>query len=154
MRPLFAAIAGAVGASVIFAVFSVSIVRAGHQASPRTHVVVRESRIKQLFVTSPGPGSFALEEILRDGTSVPYVVPTGRVFVLTDIRFGAPAGTTLALTANGVFREDFLVPPGTGDVFTLQFTTGLAFDPGTVIGVTAPSSLGVQVHGYEVDQET
>ncbi|MBI1851544.1 MAG: hypothetical protein HYR85_14480 [Planctomycetes bacterium] len=143
-----------------------SFVRAGQTGGlpGRTHNIVKQHNLKHLTGTGSGviPFSFNLSERLRNGSLAPttYVVPTDRVFVVTDLRI-----ESLGQTTN--FVGDFGI--GTGQRWSIdsqrenndhpsiireRFEGGLVFDPNSPIGFTMTAPLGfgqlaIDVIGYE-----
>lgn len=134
-----------------------SIVRAVAAFTSRTHLIVRESRIKQLSAAlsqiPSSPVTVALYERARDGSlsDSQFLVPPGQVFVLTDVRVMSDASLVTDIRANGVSRYGFA---GT----SLQLAAGLVFDPGTLIDCVVSARSGVdvivEVLGYEVEAES
>jgi len=142
-----------------------SIVRAVAGLAGRTHLIVHQSKVVQLSLSLSGTsptltGSLRVKDRLGSVGGV-YVVPAGRVFVVTDVRIegGVPefpgiiADLTSALGSRGRFTS------ATPSLHT-AFTGGLAFDSGGSIGftgqnllpVTGTATFRVDVLGYETEE--
>ncbi len=143
-----------------------TIVKAGHTAGlqGRTHLVVKEHNLKQLFGFGTGQGFFqvSLRERLRDGTLTgpSYVVPAGRVFIVTDVFFSLGSSISGATLRSGLSMPRFIFDftdddAGQNDLTReWHFNGGIAFDPGSEVNfeVSAPLANGtvlIDVIGYE-----
>ncbi len=141
-------------------------IRAGHTPglTGRTHLIVKEHNLKQLTATISSSTSTltgSLHEWSRSGVVSPgtYVVPAGRVFIITEIRFqvlgGFPVtGIVAELQSGGLTRWIF---NAASTFLHGPFAAGIAYDSGSTIDIfalnlTTPmvtETLRIDVIGYE-----
>jgi hypothetical protein len=101
----------------------------------------------------PAPSISILEQIGTDGARVPFILPKGKAFVLTDITiFGLVAGNVAVAIAQGPSsnpRWEYMASSIDRN-FERTFATGLVFTTSfQVIGVTLPGQvLTVFISGF------
>jgi hypothetical protein len=148
-----------------------SLVKAFAALTGRTHLIVSEQKLKMLRGGPTTTVPTALNEVSRGGSVSPndYVVPAGRVFVVTDVvvsatnTFGGPVFEIVGAigdAGSGTHRVRFsrYFPDGVSSSFWIgehfRFTGGVPFDAGstvTVMGTNLTTIQEVTVLGYETE---
>src|SRR5262249_28286433 len=105
---------------------------------------------------SPTLASHPCFEVSRTGVVSPtaYVVPAGKVFVITDVQVAGGASTGAWLdTAEGVLGYSF--GTGASDSIQTHLTGGIAFDAGAALAflsfTTSGGPYNIHVLGYETE---
>ena len=148
-----------------------SAVKAGGGLMGRTHLIVTEQKVKLLRGGPTTTVATALNELNRDGTvqSVDYVVPGGRVFIVTDLvvsatnTFGGSVGEIVGAigdAGNSTQRVRFsrYYSPAVSSSFWVteqfHFTGGIPYNAGstiTVMGTNTTTLQEITVFGYETE---
>lgn len=170
MRRSTSIVVAVVAAAAMTAVVSrPSVVNALAGLAGRTHVIVTEDNLKTLSVegtvSAGSPLAISLSERNRDGSlGATYVIPAGRVFVVTDVRVDAVPGQRNShefftrLTGPGGDRWNFWWENQDNlDIVERSFTGGIPYDAGSTVDFLTTTSAGIgflvrfDVLGYETE---